>query len=95
MRAPPSGFDRMAPDNVSRLMLYLASPNCRFTGRIFGVDGDDIDLFEGMGAETHASNHGSTMPYTTSSKELSSETGPDDRADSPCAHQRAIPDSAR
>jgi NAD(P)-dependent dehydrogenase (short-subunit alcohol dehydrogenase family) len=58
MKPPASGFDRMAPDNVSRLMRYLASPGCRFTGRIFGVDGDDIYLFEGMSAATHVSNGG-------------------------------------
>jgi len=56
MRQPARGFDRMAPDNVSRVMLYLASPDCRFTGRVFGVDGDDIYLFEGMSAQTHVSN---------------------------------------
>ena len=58
MRPPEQGFDRMAPDNVSRLMLYLASPSCRFTGRVFGLDGDDIYLFESMSAETHVSNGG-------------------------------------
>lgn len=58
MRRPETGFDRMSPENISRLMLYLASPACRFTGRIFGVDGDDIYLFEGMSAETHISNGG-------------------------------------
>lgn len=58
MRQPDQGFDRMSPDNVSRLMLYLASPRCRFTGRIFGVDGDDIYLFDGMSAETRLSNDG-------------------------------------
>jgi NAD(P)-dependent dehydrogenase (short-subunit alcohol dehydrogenase family) len=63
MRAPDVGFDRMAPDNISRLMLYLASPACRFTGRIFGVDGDDIYLFEGMSAETHLSNGGAAWEH--------------------------------
>jgi len=58
MKRPASGFDRMSPDNVTRLMLYLASPSCRFTGRVFGIDGDDIYLFEGMSAETHLSNGG-------------------------------------
>jgi hypothetical protein len=56
MRAPPAGFDRMAPGNVSRLMLYLASADCRFTGRVFGIDGDNIYLFEGMSAQTHVGN---------------------------------------
>ena len=63
MRKPEQGFDRMAPENVSRLMLYLASPACRFTGRVFGVDGDDLYLFEGMSAETRVSNGGSAWEY--------------------------------
>lgn len=58
MRAPDQGFDRMSPDNVSRLMLYLAGAGCRFTGRVFGVDGDDVYLFEGMSAQVHVSNGG-------------------------------------
>lgn len=58
MKQPDQGFDRMSPENVSRVMLYLASPDCRFTGRIFGVDGDDIYLFDGMSAEMHLSNDG-------------------------------------
>jgi len=58
MRPPKRGADRMAPENVSTVMLYLASPACRFTGRIFGVDGDDVYLFNGMSAEHHLSNGG-------------------------------------
>jgi hypothetical protein len=54
----PEGFDRMAPENASRLVRYLVSPECRFTGRVFGIDGDDIYLFEGMSAENHVSNGG-------------------------------------
>jgi NAD(P)-dependent dehydrogenase (short-subunit alcohol dehydrogenase family) len=54
----PEGFDRMAPENASRLVRYLVSPECRFTGRVFGVDGDDIYLFEGMSADNHVSNGG-------------------------------------
>lgn len=58
MRVPETGFDRMAPENVARVMRYLVSPACRFTGRVFGVDGDDIYLFQGMSAETRISNGG-------------------------------------
>ncbi|HZF44825.1 MAG TPA: SDR family oxidoreductase, partial [Sphingomonadaceae bacterium] len=58
MKVPETGLDRMAPENVSRLMLYLASPACRFTGRIFGVDGDRIYLFQSMSAETAIDNGG-------------------------------------
>ena len=70
MRTPASGFDRMSPDNVSRLMLYLASPDCRFTGRIFGVDGDDIYIFEGMSADTHLSNAGHPWDHAELSQAL-------------------------
>ncbi len=56
MKVPETGLDRMAPENVSRLMLYLASPDCRFTGRVFGVDGDRIYLFQSMSAETAIDN---------------------------------------
>lgn len=58
MKVPASGLDRMAPENVSRVMLYLASSDCRFTGRIFGVDGDRIYLFQSMSAETAINNDG-------------------------------------
>lgn len=39
------GFDRHLPEHVSPLVVYLASPLCRFTGRIFGVEGGDVALF--------------------------------------------------
>ena len=39
------GFDRHAPEHVSPLVVYLASPLCRFTGRIFGVEGGEVALF--------------------------------------------------
>jgi hypothetical protein len=37
-------------------MLYLASSLCRFTGRLFGVRGDDVFLYEGWNAEHHVEN---------------------------------------
>ncbi len=70
MRPPAHGLDRMAPDNVSRLMLYLAAPECRFTGRVFGVDGDDIYLFEGMSAETHVANGGAAWDHDALARAL-------------------------
>ncbi|MBT2188124.1 SDR family NAD(P)-dependent oxidoreductase [Sphingobium nicotianae] len=90
MRAPEQGFDRMAPDNISRLMLYLASPECRFTGRIFGVDGDDIYLFEGMSAETHLSNGGAAWDQDALARALDS-VDQQDRAYmiAPSLHTRA------
>ena len=58
MKKPEQGLDRMDPDNISRLVLYLASDDCRFTGRVFGVDGDAIYLFESMSAKTRVANDG-------------------------------------
>ncbi|OBJ10567.1 SDR family NAD(P)-dependent oxidoreductase [Mycobacterium sp. 1465703.0] len=52
----PEGFDRMAPDHVATLGAFLASPLCRFTGRVFGVVGDDVTIFEGWSAERHLDN---------------------------------------
>jgi NAD(P)-dependent dehydrogenase (short-subunit alcohol dehydrogenase family) len=56
MKKPEHGFDRVAPENVSPLVTYLASPRCRFTGRVFGVEGDDIYLFDGFSANNHFNN---------------------------------------
>ncbi len=50
------GFDRVAAEHVSPLVVYLASPGCRFTGRVFGIEGDDLFLFEGWSAEHHFNN---------------------------------------
>lgn len=46
-----TGFDRHAPEHVSPLVVYLASPLCRFTGRIFGVEGPDVALYTPWSAE--------------------------------------------
>lgn len=63
MKVPSEGLDRMDPANVSRVMLYLASDDCRFTGRVFAVDGDNVYLFEGMSAQTHLSNNGKAWQH--------------------------------
>lgn len=39
------GFDRHLPEHVPPLVVYLASSRCRFTGRVFGVEGGDVVLF--------------------------------------------------
>lgn len=46
-----TGFDRHAPEHVSPLVVYLASPACRFTGRVFGVEGPDVALYTPWNAE--------------------------------------------
>jgi NAD(P)-dependent dehydrogenase (short-subunit alcohol dehydrogenase family) len=54
--APAEGFDRMSPQHIATLVTYLASPSCRFTGRVIGVVGDDITLFDGWTVSHHFSN---------------------------------------
>jgi NAD(P)-dependent dehydrogenase (short-subunit alcohol dehydrogenase family) len=49
--APEGMFDRMAPENVSTLVTYLASDRCRFTGQVLGVIGDDVLVFRPWSAE--------------------------------------------
>ncbi len=56
MKPVTSGFDRVAAENVSPLVVYLASDRCRFTGRVFGIEGDDLYLFDGWSAEQHFNN---------------------------------------
>ncbi len=46
-----AGFDRHAPEHVSPLVVYLASPACVFTGRIFGVEGPDVALYQPWSAD--------------------------------------------
>jgi NAD(P)-dependent dehydrogenase (short-subunit alcohol dehydrogenase family) len=45
------GFDRHLPDHVSPLIVYLASSLCRFTGRVFGVEGPDVALYQPWSAD--------------------------------------------
>ncbi len=52
------GFDRHLPDHVSPLVVYLASSLNRFTGRIFGVEGPDVALYQPWSADWLASGEG-------------------------------------
>jgi NAD(P)-dependent dehydrogenase (short-subunit alcohol dehydrogenase family) len=47
MPIPESGFDPFLPEHVAPVVAYLASPRCRFTGRVFGAQGDSIAVFGG------------------------------------------------
>ena len=53
-----AGFDRHAPEHVSPLVVYLASPLCRFTGRVFGVEGPDVALYQPWSADVLVSRDG-------------------------------------
>ncbi len=52
------GFDRHAPEHVSPLVVYLASPLCRFTGRVFGVEGPDVALYQPWSADALFTHNG-------------------------------------
>ncbi|MFJ8080516.1 SDR family oxidoreductase [Streptomyces sp. NPDC096205] len=48
MTAPPSGFDAMAPENVSPLVVWLGSAGSDgVTGRVFETEGGRITVMEG------------------------------------------------
>jgi NAD(P)-dependent dehydrogenase (short-subunit alcohol dehydrogenase family) len=55
-------YDRFLPDHIARLVLYLVSPLCRFTGRLFGVRADDIFIYSGWDARHHVDN--GRQPWT-------------------------------
>ena len=53
MKKPESGFDAMAPENVSPLVVWLGSPESRdVTGRIFELAGGEVSLADGWRSTT-------------------------------------------
>lgn len=56
------GFDRHLPDHVSPLVVYLASPLNRFTGRIFGSEGPDVALYQPWSADWLVTGEGQWQP---------------------------------
>jgi NAD(P)-dependent dehydrogenase (short-subunit alcohol dehydrogenase family) len=47
MAKPATGFDPMAPENVSPLVVWLASADCDVTGRVFEVEAGIISPADG------------------------------------------------
>jgi NAD(P)-dependent dehydrogenase (short-subunit alcohol dehydrogenase family) len=47
MARPAEGFDRMAPENVSPLVVWLGSTACTVTGQAFEVQGAEITVMQG------------------------------------------------
>ena len=47
MAKPETGFDPMAPENVSPLVVWLASDDCDVTGRVFEVEAGIISVADG------------------------------------------------
>ena len=56
VKAKEGVFDKMNPDNVAAVVAYLASPSCRFTGRVFGIVGSHLALYEGWSVNQHFDN---------------------------------------
>jgi NAD(P)-dependent dehydrogenase (short-subunit alcohol dehydrogenase family) len=46
MKPAEDGFDQWDPANISPLVVYLASEECRFTGETFFVQGGNVTLIE-------------------------------------------------
>jgi NAD(P)-dependent dehydrogenase (short-subunit alcohol dehydrogenase family) len=51
MPTSTTDFDRYAPEHVSPLVVYLASDDNRFTGRVFGIEGPDLVLYRPFSAD--------------------------------------------
>ena len=47
MARPTDGFDRMAPENVSPLVVWLGSGACTVSGRAFEVQGGEVTVIQG------------------------------------------------
>lgn len=56
-------YDLFDPDHVARLMLYLVSPECTFTGRFFAVRADDVYLFDSWTGTYHVANGGKAWTH--------------------------------
>ena len=56
------GFDRHAPEHVAPLVVYLASSLCRFTGRVFAIEGPDMAIYRSFSVEQDWSTHEAWTP---------------------------------
>jgi NAD(P)-dependent dehydrogenase (short-subunit alcohol dehydrogenase family) len=52
------GFDRHAPEHIPPLVMYLASEACRFTGRVFAIEGPDVAIYRPYSVEDRWSTEG-------------------------------------
>jgi NAD(P)-dependent dehydrogenase (short-subunit alcohol dehydrogenase family) len=51
------GFDRHTLEHVAPLAAYLASSLCRFTGRVFAIEGPDVVIYQSFRVERDWSTH--------------------------------------
>ena len=56
------GFDRHAPEHVAPLVVYLASSLCRFTGRVFAIEGPDVAIYRSFSVEQDWTTHEAWTP---------------------------------
>jgi NAD(P)-dependent dehydrogenase (short-subunit alcohol dehydrogenase family) len=47
------GFDRHTPEHVAPLVVYLLGGDCRFTGRVFAIEGPDLAIYHPHGVQQH------------------------------------------
>jgi hypothetical protein len=57
VKAREGVFDHMNPDNAAAVVAYLASSECKFTGRVFGIVGGRLSLYEGWTVAQYIENH--------------------------------------
>lgn len=57
-----AGFDRHAPEHIVPLVVYLASSLCRFTGRVFAIEGPDLAIYRPFDVEHHWSGQEAWSP---------------------------------
>jgi NAD(P)-dependent dehydrogenase (short-subunit alcohol dehydrogenase family) len=63
MKRPAEGFDAMAPENVSPVVVWLASPRARHvTGRVFEVMGGHLGLADGWRHGPRTDREGGLAP---------------------------------
>jgi NAD(P)-dependent dehydrogenase (short-subunit alcohol dehydrogenase family) len=58
MMPESDGFDRHAPEHNAPLVAYLASGLCRFTGRVFAIEGPDVAIYRPFQVEQDWSTSG-------------------------------------
>ena len=56
------GFDRHAPEHVAPLVVYLTSSLCRFTGRVFAIEGPDVAIYQSFSVEQAWTTHEAWTP---------------------------------
>ena len=62
MMPKAEGFDRHSPVHVAPLVVYLASSLCRFTGRVFAIEGPDVAIYRSFSVEQDWTTHEAWTP---------------------------------